>query len=48
MALWLYNMYLQLGFVPEAEQLLVREQGLEGPDRLLVFTDKNIDNVCNS
>ena len=27
--------------------MLVREQGLNSPDRLRVLTDKNVDDICN-
>ena len=47
MALKLQNMYIQLGFSPEAAKLLIREQGLDNPDRLRVLTDKNVDDICN-
>ena len=40
-------MYTWLGFSPEAAKLLIREQGLDNPDRLRVLTDKNGDNICN-
>ena len=43
----LHNMYIWLGFSPEAAKLLVREQGLDSPDRLRVLTDKNVDDICN-
>ena len=47
MASWLQDMYVQLGFSPEAAKLLVREQGLDSPERLRVLTNKNVDDVCN-
>ena len=40
-------MYLQLGFNSEAARLLIREQGLDSPERLEVLTDKNINDICN-
>ena len=47
MASKLQNMYIWLGFSPKAAKLLVREQGLDSPDRLRVLTDKNVDDTCN-
>ena len=47
MASKLQNMYIKLGFSPKAAKLLVREQGLDNPDRLRVLTDKNVDDICN-
>ena len=46
MALWLKDMYIQLGFTPKAAKLLLREQGLDSPERLRVLT-KNVDDICN-
>ena len=43
----LQDMYTQLGFSPKAAKLLIREQGLDSPDRLRVLTDKNVDDICN-
>ena len=40
-------MYLLLRFNPEAARLLVREQGLDSPERLRVLTNKNVDDICN-
>ena len=40
-------MYVWLGFSPKAAKLLVREQGLDNPERLRVLTDKNVDDICN-
>jgi hypothetical protein len=40
-------MYIQLGFTPKAAKLLIREQGLDSPERLQVLTDKNVDDICN-
>ena len=34
MALWLQDMYLLLGLSSEADRLLVKEQGLDSPERL--------------
>ena len=45
--MWLQDIYLWLGCRPEAAQLLIREQGLDRPDRLSVFTDKNVDDIYN-
>ena len=47
MALWLQDMYIQLGFSPKAAKLLIREQGLDIPDRLRVIIDKNVNDICN-
>ena len=47
MALWLQDMYIVLGFSPEAVKLLFREQGLDSPERLRVLTNKNVDDICN-
>ena len=47
MALWLYDMYIWLGFSPKAATLLVREQGLDSPERLRVLTAKNVNDICN-
>ena len=47
MALKLQNMYVWLGFIPKAAKLLIREQGLDHPDRLRVLTNKNVDYICN-
>ena len=41
-------MYLCLGFSFEAARLLVREQGFDSLERLRVFADRNIDNICNA
>ena len=48
MALWLQDMYLQLEFSPEAARLLIREQGLDSPERLRVLTDKNVNDIFNA
>ena len=45
MVSWLQDMYIWLGFSPEAAKLLIREQGLDSPERL--STDKNVDDICN-
>ena len=47
MALRLQDVYIWLGFSPNAAKLLVRVQELDSPDRLRVLTDKNVDDVCN-
>ena len=47
MASWLLDMYIWLRFTLEAAELLIREQGLDSPERLRVLTDKNVDNICN-
>ena len=46
-ASWLQDMYVQLGISPKAAKLVVREHGLDSPDRLRVLTDKNVDDICN-
>ena len=40
-------MYVELGFSPKAAKLLVREQGLDSPERLRVLTNKNVDDIFN-
>ena len=47
MASWLQNMYIRLGFSPEAAKLLISEQGLDSPERLRDLTDKNVNDICN-
>ena len=47
MAWKLQDMYTRLGFSSKAANLLVKEQGLDSPDRLRVLTDKNDDDICN-
>ena len=47
MALWFQDMYIQLGFSPKAAKLLVRDQGLDSPERLRVLTDKNVHLQCH-
>ena len=43
----LQDMYIQLGFSLEAAKLLVREQGLDSPEMLRIFSDKNVNDICN-
>ena len=45
MVLWLQDMYVRLGFSPKAAKLLVREQGLDSPERLHVLTNKNVNDI---
>ena len=40
-------MYIWLVFSTKAAKLLIREQGLDSPDRQRVITDKNVDDLCN-
>ena len=40
-------MYDWLGFNPKAAKLLIREQGLDSPETLIVLTNKNVDDICN-
>ena len=47
MALWLQDMYKQCEFIPKAAQLLIREQSLGSLGRLKIFTDNNVNNICN-
>ena len=47
MALWLQDTYIWLVFSPEAAKLLVREKGLDSPERLKVLTNKKINDICN-
>ena len=47
MASWLKDMYIWLGFSPEAAKWLIREQELGSSERLRVLTDKNVDGICN-
>ena len=47
MALRLQVMYLWLRFSSEAARLLIREQGLDGPERLLLFIEKKVDDIYN-
>ena len=44
----LQDMYIWLGFSPKADKLLIREQGLDHPDRLRVLNNKNVDDICNA
>ena len=48
MASWLQDMYIRLGFCPEAAKFFVTEQGLDSPEGLQVLTDKNVDDICNT
>ena len=47
MALWLQDMYLWLGFSHKAAKLHIREQGLDSPERMSVFMDKNVNDIYN-
>ena len=47
MALLLHDIYLWDRFSPETAKLLIREQGLDRPERLRILTDKNVDDICN-
>ena len=47
MVSWLQDMYLWLGFSYVAARLLVRDQGLDSHERMRVFMDKNVDDICN-
>ena len=47
MASWLQSMYIQMGFSPKSAKLLIREQGLDCPERLRVLINKNVDDICN-
>ena len=38
---------MQLRFSSKTARLLVREQGLESPERFRVLTDKNVDDIYN-
>ena len=46
MASWLQDLFIQLGFSPEAAKLFIREQELDSLVRLRVLTDKNVDDIC--
>ena len=46
MASKLQDMYIWLGFSPEAATLFVREQGLDYPHRLRILTDKKVHDIC--
>ena len=39
--------YMLAAQSPEGVRLLVREQGVDSPERLRVLTDKNVDEICN-
>ena len=47
MASWLQHMYLQLIFSSAAARLLIREQGLDSPERLRAMMDKNVNDIYN-
>ena len=47
MALWLQDMYVQLGLSTKAAKLLDRVQGQDSPEKLKVLMDKNVDDICN-
>ena len=47
MALLLQDMYIWLGFSPNAAKLLIRKQGLDSSERLRVLTNKNVHDICN-
>ena len=47
MASWLQDMYSRVGFSSEAARLLIREQGLDIPNKLRALTDKNGNDICN-
>ena len=47
MALLLQDMYIQLRFSPEAAKLLIREQGLDSPERLTILTYKDVVDICD-
>ena len=47
MASWLQDMYLWLRFSSESARLLIREKGIDSPERLRVLTDKNVDDIYN-
>ena len=46
MVSWLQDIYFQLGFSSEAARLLIREQGLDSPERFRLFIDKNVSDIC--
>ena len=46
-ALWLQDLYIRHGYSPEAAKLLIREQGLDSPERLRALADKNVDDICH-
>ena len=47
MALSPQDLYIRLGFSPNAAKLLIREQEVYSPERLRVLTEKNVDDICN-
>ena len=47
MALKLQNMYIWLGFSPKAAKLLLREQGLDKANRLRIFKNNTVKDICN-
>ena len=47
MASWLQDMYIWLGFSSKAAKLLVREKGLDSPERLQSLTYKCVYDICN-
>ena len=47
MALWLLDMYILLGHSFKAAKLLIREQGLDSPERPRVLMNKNVDDILN-
>ena len=47
MALRLQDVYIWVGFSPEAAKLLIRKQGLNSSERLRVLTNKNVDDIGN-
>ena len=46
MTLWLQDIYIWLEFSAERSKLLVKEQGLDNPERLRVI-NKNVNDICN-
>ena len=40
-------MYFWLAISSDAARLLVREQGLDSPERLRVVTDKTVSDICH-
>ena len=47
MATKLQNMYIQFGYSPKEAKLLIREQGLNNPDRLRVLINNNVKDIYN-
>ena len=39
-------MYICLGFSHKAAKLLMKEQGLDSPERLRVLIEKNVNDIC--